>query len=633
MHTFASKIYISVANTMEPVEGQGSPPKVLDRLFKTTKTSTIPHLTELRKALGYGNPGQEQDIAFKRAIRAQIESFVSPSTKLPAYKLTKWRLPLHQRGLQEVTKDFLDTKGRGPEFWPARHNSVNTRCLEYSKDSSRIRRLMIKVFWRAAREYKRNKPSNSTTTKLPSQPSDRDTSPLKPPDTPSDDKHQVLNNSHIIKGQSIDNPIDVESMQSRTNTSGLSTDDPFAGQGVIFNFILAQQRRDTPEESSSSEPFSSSQLVPDTEGNMMPIPEEAESASRTDLYEVPPSPPGATETAHINGKRPVEPDSNDISRQAKVPRQDPSTSAKPTRQPPKSTRGGRKTQSLPPRVRSSQRKSKPVYRQGAATEEQIQALEDPTPTPSPPPAVVGPQGRRNASQSKQPSATTNDSTPRTSAVDTQGQSPTEAIRAEVARQAERQTTEAAIAAGADQELDARGTSITGLSAKAQGKLPEVPVRQTPTVQAGPSREREAESTVRPEGSAMSQQSSRPGNLEPQDTQRQGPNGREIAIVIRSDIANGVDFMSWKPSSFLFHMSLAAVASELGLRHGRTLHMSLRGRTSNLCEKFEAGDEDGFESFKDECLGVIMQRHSGAGSTPVLQRQQFRIYFSDKPISI
>ncbi|KAF5668937.1 hypothetical protein FCIRC_9434, partial [Fusarium circinatum] len=358
---------------MEPVEGQGSPPKVLDRLFKTTKTSTIPHLTELRKALGYGNPGQEQDIAFKRAIRAQIESFVSPSTKLPAYKLTKWRLPLHQRGLQEVTKDFLDTKGKGPEFWPARHNSVNTRCLEYSKDSSRIRRLMIKVFWRAAREYKRNKPSTSTTTKLPSQPSDRDTSPLKPPDTPNDDKRQVFNNSHILKGQSIDNPIDVESMQSRINTSGPSTDDHFPSFMTV-NLFLPQQRRDTPDESSSSEPFSSSQLVPYTEGTMMPIREEAESAPGTDLYEVPLSPPRATESvgAQLNGKRPVEPDSNDSSRQAKAPRQDPSTSAKSTRQPPKSARGGRKTQSLPP-VRSSQRKRKQVHQPGAATEEQIQA--------------------------------------------------------------------------------------------------------------------------------------------------------------------------------------------------------------------------------------------------------------------
>ncbi|KAF5599771.1 hypothetical protein FPANT_3079 [Fusarium pseudoanthophilum] len=621
---------------MEPVEGQGSPHKVLDRLFKTTKSSTIPHLTELRKALGYGNPGQEQDIAFKRAIRAQIESFVSPSTKIPAYKLTKWRLPLHQRGLQEVTKDFLDTKGKGPEFWPARHDSVSTRCLEYPKDSSRIRRLMIKVFWRAAREYKRNKPSNSTTTKLPSQPSDRDTLPLKPLDTPTDDKRQVLdNNSHILKGQNIDNPIDVESMQSRTNTSGLSTDDRFAGLGIAFNFILGAQRQDTPDESSCSEPFSSSQLVPDTEGTMMPIPEEVESASGTDLYEVPPSPPEVTETARINGKRPVEPDSDDLSRQAKVPRQDPSTSAKSTRQPPKSARGGRKTQSLRPKVRSSKRQCKPVYRPGAATEEQIQAAENPTPTPtpSPPPAVSGPQRRSNASQSKQPSTTTNDSTSRMSAGETQGQSPTGAIRAELARQAERQTTEAAIAAGVDQELDARGTSTADLSAKAQGKLPEVPVRRTPTVQAGPSREREAESTVRPEASAVSQQRSRSGNLEPQDTQRQVPHGHEIVIVIRSDIANGVDFMSWKPSSFLFNMSLADVAEELGLRQGRTLHMSLRGRISNLCEKFEPGDEDGFESFIDECLGVIMQRHSGAASTPVLQRQQFRIYFSDKPISI
>ncbi|KAF5721094.1 hypothetical protein FMUND_3842 [Fusarium mundagurra] len=618
---------------MEPVEGQGSPSKVLDRLFKTTKTSTIPHLTELRKALGYGNPGQEQDIAFKRAIRAQIESFVSPSTKIPAYKLTKWRLPLHQRGLQEVTKDFLDTKGKGSEFWPARHDSINTRCLEYSKDSSRIRRLMIKVFWRAAREYKRNKPSNSTTTKQPSQLSDRDALPLKPLDTPTDDKRQVLdNNSHILKGQSIDNPIDVESMQSRTNTSGLSTDDHFAGLGFAFNFILgAQQRQDTPDESSSSEPFSSLQLVPDTVGTMMPIPEEAESASRTDLYEVPPSPPGVTETS--NGKRPVEPDSDDLNRQAKVPRQDPNTSAKSTRQRPKGTRGARKTQSPRPRVRSSQRKSKPPYRPGAATEEQIQAFVNSTPTSSPPPAVVEPSRRSNEGQSEQPSATTNDSTSKTSAGETQGQSQTEAIRAELARQAERQTTEAAIAAGADQQLDAHCTSTNGLSAKAQGKLPEVQAKQTPTVQAGPSREREAESTARPEASAARQQGSLSGNLESEDPQRQVLNGREIVIVIRSDIANGVDFMSWKPSSFLFNMSLADVAEELGLRHGRTLHMSLRGRMSNLCEEFEPGDEDGFESFKDECLGVIMQRHSGTASTPVLQRQQFRIYFSDKPISI
>jgi ribosomal protein S30 len=76
-------------------------------------------------------------------------------------------------------------------------------------------------------------------------------------------------------------------------------DDHFAGLGIAFNFILGAQRQDTLDESSSSEPFSSSQLVPHTEGSMMPIPEEAESASGTDLYEVPPSPPEVTETVSV----------------------------------------------------------------------------------------------------------------------------------------------------------------------------------------------------------------------------------------------------------------------------------------------------------------------------------------------
>jgi hypothetical protein len=335
--------------------------------------------------------------------------------------------------------------------------------------------------------------------------------------------------------------------------------------------------------------------------------------------------------AQDNGKRPVESDSNDSNHQAKVPRQGSSTSVKPTRQPPKSTRDGRKTQSLPPQVRSSRRQSKLVRRQDAATEEQIQATENPTPTPSPPPAAIVTQRGSNANQGKLPSANTDGSTSKTPAGEAQGQSSTAAVRAEVARQAARQTTEAAIAAGVDQQLDTHSTSTTGLSAKAQGKLPAVPTRQTPAVQAGPSRERERESTARPEASAARQEGSNSGNPEPEDIQQQVLNGREI--VIRSNIANGVDFRSWKPSSPLFHMSLASVAWELGLRPGRALHMSLRGRITNLNEEFENGQEKKFESFKDECLDVITQQHSGAASTPGSQRRQLKIYFSDKPISV
>lgn len=76
----------------------------------------------------------------------------------------------------------------------------------------------------------------------------------------------------------------------------VSRDDHFAAFGMSLNLTVHTQRQDTPEESSSSEPFSSSLLVPDTAETMMPIPEEADSACRTDPYEVPKSPPRATET-------------------------------------------------------------------------------------------------------------------------------------------------------------------------------------------------------------------------------------------------------------------------------------------------------------------------------------------------
>lgn len=122
---------------MKPVQSQAKAPKMADRLFKSTKTTTIPHLTALRKTLGYDNPGQQEDIAFKRAIKEQLGTFVSSGDKISGYKLTKWTSPSHQRGLLEITKDFLDNKGNGPLFWPDRHSSTDTRPLEYSKDSKK----------------------------------------------------------------------------------------------------------------------------------------------------------------------------------------------------------------------------------------------------------------------------------------------------------------------------------------------------------------------------------------------------------------------------------------------------------------------------------------------------------------
>jgi hypothetical protein len=129
--------HLPTPKDMEPVQSQAKAPKMADRLFKTTKTSSIPHLTTLRKSLGYDNPGKQEDIAFKRAIKEQLGAFVSSGDNLPGYKLTKWTNPSHQRGLLGITKDFLDNKGKGPLFWPDSHSSTSTRSLEYSRDSKK----------------------------------------------------------------------------------------------------------------------------------------------------------------------------------------------------------------------------------------------------------------------------------------------------------------------------------------------------------------------------------------------------------------------------------------------------------------------------------------------------------------
>jgi hypothetical protein len=117
---------------MDQANRRQRPSKAGERVFKT-KTCNVPSLTELRKSLGYGHRGEERDIAFKRALTAQVETFVSKDN-LPGVSFTKWKTPAHQKGLQEMTKDFLVIKQKGLEFWPDDPNSSNKRPLEYTRD-------------------------------------------------------------------------------------------------------------------------------------------------------------------------------------------------------------------------------------------------------------------------------------------------------------------------------------------------------------------------------------------------------------------------------------------------------------------------------------------------------------------
>ncbi|KAF4449418.1 hypothetical protein F53441_7280 [Fusarium austroafricanum] len=595
--------------------------KLGERLFKTTKSSSIPHLTDLRKELGYGHPGEDQDIAFKRAIRKQIENFVS-TENLRGYRFTKWRTPVHQRGLLEITRDFLDTQGKGPEFWPDTHNSANTRLLQYSKDCDKIHRLMIKVFWRAAREYKRHKPSSSTAAQLFSQPSNASTQPSKPLNISSDTTHHIPNSTHDLRGQSINNPIDVENMQSGTHASGPSTDnDPYAAVRMSFDFSVFARRDETPDESSSSEPFPSSLLAPDPVENNVTAPQEMEKTSGADVYDVPNSPTRLDQTAHNNSKRPAESNSNDKDHQAKVPRQDPSNSEQPTHQPTTRTRGGKKTQNATTKLRKSNRSSKPAVRQYYATEEQIRAAEIPSTSPSPPPAQAG----SCAKQGRPTTDKANNSIPDNSTGNKEGRVSAE-IRAEMARQAERQATEAAIAAGVDQQPTMSAPDTAGLSEKAQGKRPAVTFSQAPITRAGPSRERE--STARPETSTA--RHTEAASFELDEDEQRALNACEF--MYRTNIASPIVYVPWSPSSTIFHMSLATVARGLGLRNHQTIHMSFRGPGANLDDKFKNGNEEWFASVKYLYVDLITKKQREVASTPASRRRKLRyaFYLSDAP---
>ncbi|PTD11746.1 hypothetical protein HYE67_008836 [Fusarium culmorum] len=189
-----------------------------ERIFKTTKSCSITSITHLRRELGFGARGEERDIAFKRAVRKQITTFVSSSDSIPAYKFTKWKNTVHQRGLLEVTKDFLDVQGKGSEFWPQSDLSDTTQPLQYWKDSAKIRSLMTKVFWRAAREYKRHKTAFSTPPLLSQS---TDTS-CQSKNNPADIKQPIPDSTARFGGNSAEDPIDLEIMPPATSTAGPS---------------------------------------------------------------------------------------------------------------------------------------------------------------------------------------------------------------------------------------------------------------------------------------------------------------------------------------------------------------------------------------------------------------------------
>ncbi|KAI8691514.1 hypothetical protein LRP88_08770 [Fusarium phalaenopsidis] len=229
---------------MDQAARRQKPFKAGERVFKT-KTCNIPSLTELRKSLGYGHRGEEQDIAFKRALTAQVETFVSKDN-LPGVSFTKWKTPAHQKGLREMTKDFLVIKGKGPEFWPDDPNSSNKRPLKYTRDYDQIHRLLTKVFYRTARERKRKQTTTSTPKESAQNPKSAST---KQPHSNKNSSEQTSRQAYPdSRGQSADHPIELGNMQSTTNAPASSADvTRFVGTSVMVTlnrYVPVERRRD-----------------------------------------------------------------------------------------------------------------------------------------------------------------------------------------------------------------------------------------------------------------------------------------------------------------------------------------------------------------------------------------------------
>jgi hypothetical protein len=201
------------------------------------------------------------------------------------------------------------------------------------------------------------------------------------------------------------------------------------------------------------------------------------------------------------------------------------------------------------------------------------------------------------------------------------------------------TTTTSAAAATAGVIEQQPSVTTGLSARAQGKQPALPERQATATQAGSSRERELleASTSRPETNGARTENNPPppetstaqsvDHIEFNEEEQAAVEASEITY--RHNIARVNSYAAWRPSSMIFHMSLADVARELGVVDSRRLYFNFRGRLGNVPDDFALGDEGRFTSFMYECLRNVTDQYL----SPAARRQglRYQLYISDAPI--
>ncbi|KPM38597.1 hypothetical protein AK830_g7946 [Neonectria ditissima] len=116
------------------------------------KVTDIPNITHLRRELDYGHARIQRDIVFYNTLRSYITTFTS-SNGIPGVEFLRWKFRPHQFGLLEMVSSFLDKDGKGSHFWPDQADAPNYGKLQYSKERSRIRRLLTQLFFKVNQQH------------------------------------------------------------------------------------------------------------------------------------------------------------------------------------------------------------------------------------------------------------------------------------------------------------------------------------------------------------------------------------------------------------------------------------------------------------------------------------------------
>ncbi|KAL2126764.1 hypothetical protein VTI74DRAFT_279 [Chaetomium olivicolor] len=131
--------------------------------------ANIPSITALRNELDYGDARLPRCAAFYDDTRAFRKKFIT-SRGVAGTELHDWRSRDGQAALTEMTLAYLDKEGNGSLFWPDDKSSDKYNKYQYSKDHTRIKRLVKQLFFRLNQQQFRNKkykhktgPSNKPT--------------------------------------------------------------------------------------------------------------------------------------------------------------------------------------------------------------------------------------------------------------------------------------------------------------------------------------------------------------------------------------------------------------------------------------------------------------------------------------